>query len=89
MKIWCYKYILRFQVSVYYPPPMEIFQCLHDLRSVEHSELDGQPFLVKLFDQFRESAPLHVLIDEVEVFLVLNIHVSFWRSYIPSVRDRV
>jgi hypothetical protein len=30
---------------------------------------------------------LHVLIDEIEVFLVLNIHVSFWRSYIPSVRD--
>lgn len=74
---------------MYYPPPMEIFQCLHDLRSVEHSELDGQPFLVKLFDQFRESAPLHVLIDEIEVFLVLNIHVSFWQSYIPSVRDRV
>ena len=52
MKIRCYKYILRFQVSVDYTPPMKVFQCLHDLRSVEHSELDGQPFLIKLFDQF-------------------------------------
>lgn len=62
---------------------MQVFQCLHNLRSVENSELDGQPFLVKLFDQFGESATLDVLIDEVEVFLVLNIHVSFWQSYIP------
>lgn len=72
-----------------YPPPMEVFQCLHDLRSVEHRELDRQLFLVKLFDQLRQSAPLDVLVDEVEVFLVLNIHISFWQSYIPSVRDRV
>jgi len=83
MKIRGYKYILRFQVPVYYPPPMKVFQCLHDLRSVEDSELDGQPFLVKFFDQFGESAPLDVLIDEVEVFLVLNIHFSFWQTYIP------
>lgn len=83
MKIRGYKYILRFQVSVNNSPPMQVFQCLHNLRCVENSELDGQPFLVKLFDQFGESATLDVLIDEVEVFLVLNIHVSFWQSYIP------
>ena len=77
MKIGRNKNILRFQVSVDYPSSMEILKCLHYLRSVEDCELDGQFFLIKLFYQFGESAPLYVLIDKVEVFLVLNIHISF------------
>ena len=60
-----------------YTPAMKVLQCLHDLRCVEHSEFDRQPFLVKLFDQFGESPPLDVLVDKVEVFFVLNIHISF------------
>jgi hypothetical protein len=56
---------------------MKVLQCLHDLCSIEHSKLDGQPFLVKLFDQFGESASLDILVDKVEVFFVLNIHISF------------
>jgi len=66
-----------------YTPTMKILQCLHDLCSIEYSELDGQPFFVKLFDQFRESAPLDILVDKVEVFFVLNIHISLCQSYIP------
>ena len=66
-----------------YTPTMKVLQCLHDLCSIEHSKLDGQPFLVKLFDQFGESASLDILVDKVEVFFVLNIHISFCQSYIP------
>jgi uncharacterized protein (DUF2267 family) len=62
---------------VNYTPAMKVLQCLHDLSCVEHSEFDRQPFLVKLFDQFGESPPLDVLVDKVEVFFVLNIHISF------------